>query len=99
MFTADREGEQEIHGTRADWLALTGDTWSLVFAGATEQTRRDPWFVRTEEYPGVGSSLAYDERLTVAPGDTVVRRIVTVVADGRLDADGAATLVRKAVSP
>ncbi|WP_121746365.1 PmoA family protein [Streptomyces sp. E2N166] len=99
VFTADREGEREIHGTRADWLALAGDTWSLVFAGATEQTRRDPWFVRTEEYPGVGSSLAYDERLTVAPGDTVVRRIVTVVADGRLDADGAATLVRKAVSP
>ncbi|CAM5451670.1 hypothetical protein STENM327S_07462 [Streptomyces tendae] len=26
-------------------------------------------------------------------------RIVTVVADGRLDADGAAALVRKAVSP
>ncbi|MFH8977390.1 PmoA family protein [Streptomyces sp. NPDC017890] len=99
VFTADREGEREVHGRRADWLALTGDTWSLVFAGATQETRRDPWFVRTEEYPGVGSSLAHDERLALAPGDTVVRRIVTVVADGRLDADGAATLVRKAVSP
>ncbi|MFE0800833.1 PmoA family protein [Streptomyces sp. NPDC058812] len=99
VFTADREGERAVHGTRADWLALTGDTWTLVFAGATEQTRRDPWFVRTEEYPGVGSSLAHDERPAIAPGDTLVRRIVTVVADGRLDADGAATLVRKAVSP
>ncbi|MFC8102127.1 PmoA family protein [Streptomyces sp. NPDC057363] len=99
VFTADREGEREVHGTRADWLALTGDTWSLVFAGATERTRRDPWFVRTGEYPGVGSSLAHDERLAIAPGDTLVRRIVTVVADGRIDADGAATLVRKAVSP
>ncbi|MER7057440.1 MULTISPECIES: PmoA family protein [unclassified Streptomyces] len=98
VFTADREGEQEVHGTRADWLALTGDTWSLVFAGATERTRRDPWFVRTGEYPGVGSSLAPDERLAIAPGDTVVRRIVTVVADGRLDTEGATTLVRKAVS-
>ncbi|MET9775775.1 PmoA family protein [Streptomyces sp. NPDC006367] len=99
VFTADREGEKDVHGTTADWLALTGTTWSLVFAGATERTRRDPWFVRTEEYPGVGSSLAHDERLTVAPGDTLVRRIVTVVADGRLDADDAATLVRKAVNP
>ncbi|MFE0418249.1 DUF6807 domain-containing protein [Streptomyces tendae] len=99
VFTADHAGEHEVHGRDADWLALTGDTWSLVFAGATEQTRRDAWFVRTEEYPGVGSCLAHDARLALAPGDTAVRRIVTVVADGRLDAHGAATLVRKAVSP
>jgi hypothetical protein len=98
VFTAGTEGEAEVHGTGADWLALAGSTWTLVFAGATERTRRDPWFVRTAEYPGVGSSLAYDERLPIAPGDTVVRRIVTVVADGCLDRDGAAALVRKAVS-
>ncbi|WP_405611740.1 PmoA family protein [Streptomyces sp. NBC_00076] len=98
VFTAGTEGEAGIHGTRADWLALAGSTWTLVFAGATEQTRRDPWFVRTAEYPGVGSSLAFDERLPIEPGDTVVRRIVTVVADGRLDRDGAAALIRKAVN-
>jgi hypothetical protein len=98
VFTAGTEGEAEVHGTRADWLALAGSTWTLVFAGATEQTRRDPWFVRTAEYPGVGSSLACDERLPIPPGDTVVRRIVTVVADGRLDRDASAALVRKAVS-
>ncbi|MYR43424.1 PmoA family protein [Streptomyces sp. SID5910] len=99
VFTADREGEENVHGRPADWLALTGATWSLVFAGATERTRRDPWFVRTEEYPGVGSSLAHDARLPLAPGDTLVRRVVTVVADGRLDTDGAASLVRRAVAP
>lgn len=99
VLTPDAEGEAAVHGRRADWLALVGSTWSLVFAGATERTRRDPWFVRTAEYPGVGSSLAHDTRLAVAPGDTAVRRIVTVVADGRLDAPGAAALVRKAVSP
>ncbi|MFF4258086.1 PmoA family protein [Streptomyces sp. NPDC001663] len=98
VFTPDREGEPEVHGCRADWLALAGTTWTLVFAGATEQTRRDPWFVRTAEYPGVGSSLAYEERLPIEPGDTVVRRIVTVVADGRLSRHEAAALVRKAVS-
>ncbi|MET7455612.1 PmoA family protein [Streptomyces sp. NPDC005574] len=98
VFTADREGEAETHGARAGWLALAGATWTLVFAGATEATRRDPWFVRTAEYPGVGSSLAHRERLPVAPGDTVVRRIVTVVADGALDRDGAAALARKAVN-
>lgn len=98
VFTVDREGETAIHGTRADWVALAGDTWTLVFAGATEETRRDPWFVRTEEYPGVGSSLASEERLPIPPGETVVRRIVTVVADGRLPRLEVAALVRKAVS-
>ncbi|EFE70239.1 PmoA family protein [Streptomyces viridosporus] len=99
VFTAGAEGEEAVHGRRADWLALAGSTWTLVFAGATEPTRRDPWFVRTAEYPGVGSSLAHDARLPVPPGGTVVRRIVTVVADGRLGRDEAAALVRKAVGP
>ncbi|WP_406099835.1 PmoA family protein [Streptomyces canus] len=98
VFTVDREGEDAIHGTRADWVALTGATWTLVFAGATDRTRRDPWFVRVGEYPGVGSSLAYDSRLPIPPGETVVRRIVTVVADGRLPRLEVAALVRKAVS-
>ncbi|MFD9027817.1 PmoA family protein [Streptomyces parvulus] len=97
VLATDGEGEAAVHGRRADWLALAGESWTLVFAGATERTRRDPWFVRTEEYPGVGSSLAHDDRVAVAPGDTLVRRIVTVVADGRLDGDGAAALVRRAV--
>ncbi|MDC2955775.1 PmoA family protein [Streptomyces gilvifuscus] len=98
VFTSDREGEPAVHGSRADWLALAGSTWTLVLAGATEATRRDPWFVRTAEYPGVGSSLAHEERLPIESGDTVVRRVVTVVADGWLGRDEAAALVRKAVS-
>ncbi|MFG3016066.1 PmoA family protein [Streptomyces cinerochromogenes] len=98
VFTADRDGEAETHGTRADWLALAGEDWTLVFTGATEDTRRDPWFVRAAEYPGVGSSLAHTERLPVPPGGTVVRRVVTVVADGTLTRGEAAALARRAVS-
>ncbi|WP_443061543.1 PmoA family protein [Streptomyces sp. NBC_00414] len=99
VFTATDEGEDVVHGSRAGWVALSGAAWTLVFAGATDRTRRDPWFVRTTEYPGVGSSLAHEERLPVPAGETVVRRVVTVVADGRLDRAEAAALVRKAVSP
>ncbi|MGW0781672.1 DUF6807 domain-containing protein [Streptomyces sp. NPDC002913] len=95
VFSGTLDGEEAVHGRAADWLALAGDGWTLVFAGATEETRRDPWFVRTTEYPGVGSSLAADRRLPVPAGATVVRRIVTVVADGRLDRDSAAAHVRK----
>ncbi|MFE6283821.1 PmoA family protein [Streptomyces sp. NPDC057877] len=98
VFTPGAEGERAVHGQPADWLALAGTTWTLVFAGATDATRRDPWFVRTAEYPGVGSSLAHTERVPLPPGDTLVRRVVTVVADGRLDRGEAAALVRKAVA-
>ncbi|MET9437323.1 PmoA family protein [Streptomyces sp. NPDC006551] len=98
VFGADADGEEGVHGARADWVALAGEGWTLVFAGATDPTRRDPWFVRAAEYPGVGSTLAHDRRLPVEAGGTVVRRVVTVVADGRLDRVEAAALVRKAVA-
>ncbi len=98
MFTEAADGTDAIHGHTADWVALVSSAWTLVFAAATGATRRDPWFVRTEEYPGVGSSLAHDARLPVPPGETVERRIVTVVADGRLDRREAAALAAKAVS-
>ncbi|WP_328941299.1 PmoA family protein [Streptomyces sp. NBC_00250] len=95
---AGADGEEAVHGVRSDWVALVGGGWTLVFAGATARTREDPWFVRAAEYPGVGSSLAHDGRLPVTAGETFVRRVVTVVADGRLDRGEAATLVRKAVT-
>jgi hypothetical protein len=98
VFMPDADGEQAAHGRCADWLALAGPDWTLVFAGATERTRRDPWFVRAAEYPGVGSSLAAAERLPVKAGASVVRRIVTVVADGRLGREDVTRLVDKAVA-
>ncbi|QES09641.1 oxidoreductase [Streptomyces venezuelae] len=98
VFAADADGEEAVHAARAEWVALAGEGWTLVFAGATARTREDPWFVRAAEYPGVGSSLAADGRLPVAAGETFVRRVVTVVADGRLDRNGAGALVRKAVT-
>ncbi|MEU7028176.1 PmoA family protein [Streptomyces sp. NPDC046275] len=98
VFGAAGDGEAAVHGKRGDWVALAGDGWTLVFAGADPGTRRDPWFVRAAEYPGVGSSLAHERRLVLPPGGTVVRRVVTVVADGRLDRAAAAALVREAVT-
>jgi hypothetical protein len=98
VFSGFGDGEEAVHGRVADWVAMTGDGWTLVFAGATDETRRDPWFVRTTQYPGVGSSLAAAERLPVPAGATVVRRVITVVADGRLDRETAAAYVRRAVT-
>lgn len=92
VFTATATGEDAVHGSTAEWLALAGTGWTLVFAGGDEETRRDPWFVRTGQYPGVGSSLAWERRLPLAGGAALSRRIVTVVADGRLDRPAAAAL-------
>ncbi|MEU4894335.1 PmoA family protein [Streptomyces sp. NPDC044780] len=92
VFSADGEGEAAVHGRPADWLALATDDWTLVFAGATGDTRADPWCVRTGEHPGVGSALAWERPLPIAPADTVTRRIVTAVADGRLDRPAAARI-------
>ncbi|MEV7867021.1 PmoA family protein [Streptomyces sp. NPDC088124] len=98
VFTGTASGEDAVHGTTAEWLALAGREWTLVFAGANEETRQDPWFVRTGQYPGVGSALAWGRRLPLAAGGSLSRRIVTVVADGRLDRPAAAALARKAVT-
>jgi hypothetical protein len=64
--------------------------WTLVFIGATAQTRADRWFVRTRDYLGVGSALTWDEPLLLGPGEALSRQIVTVVADGALSGEQAA---------
>ncbi|WP_371825981.1 DUF6807 family protein [Nonomuraea turcica] len=76
--------EQAVHGSRDRWIAMSGTDpegrdWTLVFV----QDDGDAWFVRVEEYPGVGQALAWDRPLVVE--DTLTRRVVTIVADGRLD--------------
>ncbi|MFG1698531.1 DUF6807 family protein [Nonomuraea sp. NPDC049309] len=83
--------EQAVHGSREPWIAMSGTTpegrdWTLVFV----QADGDPWFVRVAEYPGVGQALAWDTPLTFE--HTLSRRVVTVVADGRLTADEAGAL-------
>ncbi|MFI6734160.1 DUF6807 family protein [Nonomuraea sp. NPDC050451] len=83
--------EEAVHGSRDPWVALSGTTpegrdWTLVFV----QSDGDPWFVRVEHYPGVGQALAWDRPLVVE--DTLTRRVVTAVVDGRLDAAAASAL-------
>jgi hypothetical protein len=85
VFTEDAEGEDAVHGSTSPWLAMASADWTLVFV-----QREDPWFVRVVEYPGAGPALAWDTPLLIE--GSLVRRIVTVVADGRLDRADAAAL-------
>ncbi|MEV0647102.1 PmoA family protein [Phytomonospora sp. NPDC050363] len=87
-------GAQALHGRHTPWMAISGNhgaPWTLIFIHSGPDT--DPWFVRTGDYAGVGSSLAWDRPLVLAPGAEVGRRIITVVADGRLRSDQVAGLV------
>nr|WP_246649840.1 PmoA family protein [Nonomuraea coxensis] len=84
-------GEEAVHGSRDRWVALSGTDpdgrdWTLVFV----QDDGDAWFVRNAEYPGVGQALAWDRPLVV--DERLTRRVVTIVADGRLTAGQAAAL-------
>ncbi|WP_285732928.1 PmoA family protein [Nocardiopsis sp. ATB16-24] len=79
-------GERALHGSRAPWLAMAGHTqsaWTLLFCQPQEHT--DPWFLRAEEYPGVGPALAWDHRLPLPRGARLERRLRVAVRDGHLD--------------
>ncbi|MFD1546426.1 DUF6807 family protein [Nonomuraea guangzhouensis] len=90
VFTEAAEGEELVHGSRAPWLALAGEDWTLVFARSGD----DPWFVRVAQYPGVGTALAWDTPLVFE--DELLRQVSVVVADGRLSASEAAELALEA---
>ncbi|MBW6438867.1 PmoA family protein [Actinoplanes hulinensis] len=83
-------GVEATHGRTSRWLSVHGGAWTLVFIGGTERTRSDRWFVRTRDYLGIGSALSWDEPLVLAPGSSLTRRMVTVIADGTLSPERAA---------
>ena len=82
-------GEAAVHGTVAPWVAWSADFAEGPATIALASSATDPWFVRVEAYPGLGSSLAWDEP-AVTP---LTRKFRGLVADGRLsDAQVAAAL-------
>lgn len=79
-------GEPAVHGSVAPWVA-----WSADFADGPATVvlqavgHDDPWFVRAEEYPALGSALAWSSAVTVGAAAPLVRAFRAVVADGRAD--------------
>ncbi len=88
VFTAAAEGEQAVHGSVAPWMAFSAGgphPFTVVLAGLDEATRHDAWFVRIEDYPGLGSQLAAHEPVLLEPGASTTRSFRALVADGRPD--------------
>ncbi|MFJ4209705.1 DUF6807 family protein [Paenarthrobacter sp. NPDC089675] len=89
VFSSTADGELAVHGSVSPWLAWSGKfdggPATLVF-GAPEESA-DPWFVRLEDYPAVGSALAWDAPVELKAGRTLSRTIPVWIADGILTAD------------
>jgi hypothetical protein len=103
IFTADGHGEDEVHGTCAPWLSISGRAdgsradYTLVFVvpqpSNGEPSTARPWFVRSRDYPGVCSAVAFDRAAIVHVGERLEVRVSVLVADGSLDPPAAARLV------
>lgn len=91
LLTPDGEGEESAHGRRAEWVAVVADEVSVVFQQPGVQRS---WFVRAEEYLGVGASLALSRRVLVSPGKPLQTGLTALVVDGPVRADE----VRQALS-
>jgi hypothetical protein len=87
-FTAAHDGEEKVNGSAEPWVALTGPgPYTLVFRGLAGADR---WFVRTGIYSGVCAAIAFEDPVRLAAGDSLVRRLSVLVADGVLTREEAA---------
>ncbi|WP_222195572.1 PmoA family protein [Modestobacter italicus] len=85
VWSPDAEGEGAVHGSRASWVAFTATgtaPFTVALAGTDPTTREDPWFVRVDDYPGLGSQLAAEHPVRLAPGAATTRGFRALVADG-----------------
>ncbi|WP_344129498.1 PmoA family protein [Saccharopolyspora halophila] len=91
VFAATAAGESEIHGSVSPWVAWTDRDYTLALTGTDTATRADPWFVRVDGYPGVGSQLAPVAPVRLGAGESLTRGLRALVADGVLDAERVAS--------
>ncbi|MGH3390614.1 MAG: PmoA family protein [Actinomadura sp.] len=89
VIAAGGQGGPEMMGRPARWLAYAGHH-DEVDRSATLLFFDDPdhgcdWFVRNTPFPAVNPSLAFDEEVTLPPGETLARRYRVVVADSAWD--------------
>jgi predicted dehydrogenase len=101
VHAADAQGEDDVHGHVAPWLAWSADfaagpgvsgPATVVVAAAGAAAAGEPWFVRVRDYPGLGSALAWDQPVVLQPGEVLSRRFDIAIADGRLTTAQAASL-------
>jgi hypothetical protein len=85
--------DDDLMGTRHDWLAFTAQNTTLVFTDAAGNPGHPvQWFVRSAEFPGVCPAPFHDSETVLAPGETLRRNYAIAVADGTRTAVDCAAL-------
>ncbi|MFT4044756.1 MAG: PmoA family protein [Gordonia sp. (in: high G+C Gram-positive bacteria)] len=72
---------ETVHGTTSTWLEWDDTTAGFALRFETDESARDPWFVRLADYPGVGLALASPAALHLPVGETVCRSVTVTIAD------------------
>ncbi len=93
-----------VHGSTSRWLAISSPgaetgPWTMLFTPGSETSAHDRWFVRARDYLGVCLSVAWDQPLILAPGQSLTRNIIAIIIDGTVSALDAASLADAARSP
>jgi len=108
VFTTQNRGEDEVHGSVAPWVAWVADfaagpgvsgPATIVIAAPGAAEAGEPWFVRVSDYPGIGSALAWERPVILAPGAVLHRRFDVVIADGRLGEAQTRALAAELMAP
>jgi hypothetical protein len=101
ITTADASGEAGVHGTVSDWLCwqgtFDGQPASLLFL--PNDNSLDPWFVRSEGYPGVGLALAWERHVTTTRESPLTRSVTVLIADGALSPEAVRALAAEERHP
>ena len=91
-------GEAMAHGSTSPYVVLErrhGDTWTSLVMVQDEaaQGRIDPWFVRSADYLGVATSLAWDAPREVGRGEELQGVVRAAVLDRAIDAEEVPALI------
>ncbi|HEX6451413.1 MAG TPA: PmoA family protein [Trebonia sp.] len=103
VITPDGTGGDELMGTRAPWLAFTGQHdghgrfSTLVFRDAPSNfSHPSQWFVRATPFGCVCPAPFFDTEYTFVAGAWLTLRYDIAIADGALGPDGCAALAARA---
>ncbi len=99
VLTPEGTGGDELMGSRASWLGLTGQhddhgRFSTVLFVDDPDNAGHPtkWFVRSNPFACICPAPFFDTETEIADGDELTLRYAVVIADGAPDPDGAAGL-------
>jgi len=107
ILSSDTEGEDAIHGSVSSWISwsarfeagpsLTGEA-TLVFVADDDTSAQDPWIVRCSGYPGIGSAVAWEDRVEIPANGKLTRGFRVAVVHGKCGREASAGIAQLLVS-